>query len=137
MKPKQLFSFLIVAIYVWLMPFDAYSQHRDLEKSLLVYIMPDSLELPPAEKGMVPYTTAHIRSRSLQATLDRVNPVSIGKAFPDWNVADSIRITAEGVRVKTPKFGRIFTLNFILERKQMLLFRYCRKNFRCYSPKRI
>ena len=89
-----------------------YGQQRNLRTELLVYILPDSLELPLAEKGNIGYEKAIIASKSLKTALDKIRPLAIGKAFPEWNAADSIKIREDGTKVKAPQFGRIFTLTF-------------------------
>lgn len=42
----------------------SFAQDSSLQKSILVYILPDSLELPVLEKVNVPYTKAIMKSNS-------------------------------------------------------------------------
>lgn len=46
------------------------AQQRNLKHELLVYILPDSLEIPDAKKDKYFYTEAKILSKTLKSALD-------------------------------------------------------------------
>jgi hypothetical protein len=60
-------------------------------------------------------TESRINSRSLRTALDEIRPITIGKAFPNWNEVDSLQTREDGTIVKIPDFGRIFTFEFRTE----------------------
>ena len=91
------------------------AQQRNLKTEVLVYILPDSLELPAQVKGSVTLQSAVIKSISLQAALRESKVTRIAKAFPDWPAKDSLVTRNDGVKVKMPPFYRIFTLTFSTE----------------------
>lgn len=105
-----------------------YGQKRNLKNELLVYILPDSLEIPDIGKTSVSYTEAKVLSKSLKIALAKIKPLSIGKAFPNWNKADSIKIRNDGVKIKTPQFDRIFTLTFKNEAEANAAIEILKKN---------
>lgn len=98
--------------------FATYAQSKEKNKQnvdVLVYIMPDSLELPSMLKRGAMVKEAVVKSKQLSSILSTINTKSIAKAFPNWNEADSIAYTADGKRIKKPEFHRIFTLSFASE----------------------
>ena len=84
---------------------------------VLVFIMPDSIELAPDLKRGASVQQSVIRSKQLKTTLETVKVNSIAKALPDWQEADSIAYNEFGERVKKPKFHRIFKLSFTSEQE--------------------
>jgi len=79
---------------------------------VLVFIMPDSLELAPELKRGASMQQSDIRSQQLKAALTAINANSIARALPDWDAADSIAYNDIGEQVKKPAFHRLFTLSF-------------------------
>ncbi|MDR2586476.1 MAG: S8 family serine peptidase [Prevotellaceae bacterium] len=79
---------------------------------VLVFIMPDSLELAPGLERGASVQQSDIKSQQLRATLTAINVNSIARAFPDWIAADSIVYSERGERVRRPEFHRVFTLSF-------------------------
>lgn len=89
----------------------AQSQERDLDREILVYILPDSLELPAEEKGRVGLQRAEIASENLSAKLQELSISAIEKSFPNWNAKDSVRVLESGRVVHRPTFHRVFTMH--------------------------
>jgi hypothetical protein len=83
-----------------------------LRREVLVFIMPDSLELAPGLEGGASVQESDIRSQQLRETLLAINVISIARAFPDWDAADSIVYNDRGYPVRRPDFHRVFTLTF-------------------------
>ena len=54
------------------------------ETDVLVYILPDSLELAPELKRGDSVQQSVIRSQSLKTSLEALKTVTIAKEFPDW-----------------------------------------------------
>jgi hypothetical protein len=92
MKTKQLFLklFLLVGFFSMGIFKPVNAQQRNLKNEILVYILPDSLEMPNNEKSKINYTDAKVSSKSLALVLAKIKPLAISKTFPDWNKADSI-----------------------------------------------
>ena len=87
------------------------------ETDVLVYILPDSLELAPELKLGASVQQSVIRSQRLKTSLESLKTVSIAKEFPDWQEADSIAYNEFGEKVKKPEFHRVFTLSFATEQE--------------------
>ncbi len=88
-----------------------FAQQRSLDRELLVYIMPDSLEMADGIAA-VALQNASVKSSALAANLQKTRAISIAKAFPDWQAKDSIQTRKDGTSVKVPSFHRIFKLTF-------------------------
>ncbi len=89
-----------------------YAQKYNLKTEVLVYIMPDSLELPVHENGKFSLHRTNIKSPTLASTLTKAKVLGIAKAFPAWKDKDSIVTRYDGKLVQAPPFHRIFTLTF-------------------------
>ncbi|MCK9236372.1 MAG: S8 family serine peptidase [Acholeplasmataceae bacterium] len=92
----------------------AYAQERNLKTELLVYILPDSLELPEKEKGLIPIAQAgkSVASEELQVALASTKARSIGRAFPNWPARDSMVVRSGGSEISAPPFHRFFIVTF-------------------------
>jgi hypothetical protein len=88
-----------------------------LATELLVFILPDSLELAPTLRHGASVQQSDVRSERLRTTLESINTRSIARAFPDWQEMDSIAYNCIGQRVRRPNFHRVFTLTFASERE--------------------
>lgn len=97
---------------LWFVCGTIYAQKHNLKTEVLVYIMPDSLELPVHEKGKLSLLHANVKSFALATKLKKVNATDIAKAFPVWKDKDSIVTRNDGEQVQMPPFHRIFTLTF-------------------------
>ncbi|WP_026905144.1 S8 family peptidase [Pedobacter glucosidilyticus] len=104
------------------------AQQRNLKHELLVFIVPDSLEISDDKTDKISHHEAKILSKSLKSALDDVKPVAIGKAFPKWNKADSVKTREDGIKVKTPPFDRVFTLTFKSEEEANAAIEILKKN---------
>ncbi len=89
-----------------------YAQKYNLKTEVLVYIMPDSLELPVNEKGKFSLQRTNIKSPTLASTLTKAKVQGIAKAFPAWIDKDCVVTRYDGKLVQAPPFHRIFTLTF-------------------------
>ena len=101
-----------ITVLLWFACGALYAQDRNLKRELLVYIMPDSLELPVHEKGKLSLQYADIKSATLATVLARINATGIERAFPTWSDKDSVVTRLDGERVPAPPFHRIFKLIF-------------------------
>ncbi len=95
-----------------------YAQERNLKTELLVYILPDSLELPPSEKGLVPLDRLgkYATSKQLHSALVSSKASKIGRAFPQWATKDSVVIRSDGKVINAPAFHRVFIVSFDSEK---------------------
>lgn len=107
-------SVAIVAILCLVFP-AINAQERNLKTEILVYILPDSLEIPKQEKGKLSLQRANIKSSSLTTAMTRSRTTGISKAFPNWADKDSLVKRLDGILVKMPSFQRVFTLTFDTE----------------------
>lgn len=83
-----------------------------LENEILVFILPDSLEIHPPFKSRVDMGQATVKSDNLSKALNELNASGIAKAFPDWEDAPKIVMSEDGEEVKAPDFHRVFILYF-------------------------
>lgn len=88
------------------------AQDQNLQTELLVYILPDSLELPTHVRKNVNLQRATVRSSSLKSALQETRALAISRAFPNWPQNDTIITRKDGIKVKAPEFHRIFKLKF-------------------------
>ncbi len=86
----------------------------NLKTELLVYILPDSLELPQMEIGLVSIESIgkSIGSKQLHSALISTNVIKIGRAFPQWATKDSVVVRSDGEKINAPAFHRIFIVTF-------------------------
>lgn len=109
---NRCFSALLILLAVLIISVEpAQSQERNLDRELLVYILPGSLELPAEEKGTISVNRAEIASGKLASTLNQLSISGIEKSFPGWNAKDSVRVLESGKVVHRPKFHRVFTMH--------------------------
>lgn len=89
----------------------AQSLPRDLDREILVFILPDSLELPAGVRDRASLDRAAIRSASLSSSLRELSVAGIARSFPDWVAEDTVRVREDGVIVRRPRFDRVFTIH--------------------------
>lgn len=99
---------LLLATGIWSQ--NLYSQDGDIWREVLVYILPDSLELPTGEVRDVSLERALIQSERLSQALQRLPVQALDKAFPELTDADTIRVREDGVTIKLPQWSRVFTV---------------------------
>jgi hypothetical protein len=103
---------VIVLLYFFTEAVAQYSGTDRRKNEVLVFIMPDSLELVPELSRGASVQQSDIRSQLLRTTLVATNVNSIARSFPEWEAADSIAYSDNGERVRRPEFHRVFTLSF-------------------------
>lgn len=111
---KQSFR-IMLTLSLWLLVTMLQAQERNLKTELLVYILPDSLELQTQDKSPVSLDEATIKSATLDNALKEAEVTGIARAFPDWQDKDSLVTRHDGEVVKMPPFYRIFILTFETE----------------------
>lgn len=90
-----------------------YGQESNLpENEILVFILPDSLELDPLVKTRVDIGKASIKAPSLLDALKEINPNGVSKAFPEWGDERKFIVNDFGEQVTMPDFHRVFILYF-------------------------
>jgi hypothetical protein len=112
MKKKFFQTIAGITVLLWFTCVPLYAQERNLKSKVLVFIMPDSLELPVNEIGKLSLQRADIKSVALATTLSKIKATGIARAFPEWTNKDSIVTSYKGEQVQAPPFNRIFTLTF-------------------------
>lgn len=85
----------------------------DLNREILVYILPDSLELPFGERNRVGIDRATIRSQSLARSLTDLSIIGLTRSFPDWAIDDTVRVREDGMAVRRPRLDRVFTVHLL------------------------
>ncbi len=83
---------------------------NNLDTEILVYIQPSVLEFPDGERGNVALNRINIKSQTLQQTFSKLNIDKLAKAFPNFDEADTIRVTDDGRIVEVPRVSRIFKI---------------------------
>ncbi|MEA4983879.1 MAG: hypothetical protein VB105_00280 [Paludibacter sp.] len=114
---KQLYLNASIIVLLWLAYGMLYAQKYNLKTEVLVYILPDSLELPVHTKGKIGLQHAKIKSSELAVTLIKAKATGIAKAFPSWTNKDCIVTRYDSEQVQVPPFHRIFTLTFNSEKE--------------------
>lgn len=99
---------------------NTFSQERELNKEILVYILADSLELPDGSIEVTDVKKLKIKSKSLDKAFKKIELKSIKKAFPEFNPQDTIKTREDGKRIKLPNMSRIFQLK--LKKKDNVAF---------------
>lgn len=108
---KKTYPYILFVFVILFFGFNAHAvqaQKSDLSHEILVYIKPDSLELPSNMQSVVALKSLTIHSRGLQKALEAIPFSSIGKAFPNLTDADTIAVRKDGVKIKKPQFSRVF-----------------------------
>jgi len=103
-------TILFSSILVWFGIVNVNAQEKNLETEIVVYFLPDSLDLPPNEKGLISLSRATIQSARLSNVLGLIPVLTISKTFPDWDNNDTVRVLENGKRIQVPRFSRVFTL---------------------------
>jgi len=109
MKKNLIVTFLFCCLI------SVYAQEVKIENDdvkVLVFIMPDSMELPSKFYRGARVQDAIIKSKLLSTTLSKLKINKISKALPDLIEIDSIFHTIAGGSVKRPEFHRIYSLSF-------------------------
>lgn len=83
---------------------------RDLDKEVLVYILPDSLELPTEIRDITTIDRVTIRSNALAEAMDELSITEIARSFPYWAADNSVRVREDGRVIQRPGFDRVFTI---------------------------
>ena len=83
---------------------------NDLDREILVYIQPSILEFPVGERDAVLVERLTIPSQELRQAFNRFGIDKLAKAIPDFNEADTIRVSEDGRLVSVPRFSRIFRI---------------------------
>lgn len=83
---------------------------RDLNREILVYILPDSLEIPTEVRDLTTIDKVTIRSGTLAEALGELSISEIARSFPDWAADDSVRVREDGRVIQRPRFDRVFTI---------------------------
>lgn len=101
--------FLLLVLLVFL-PLQIFSQTSETEDEILVYFLPDSLELPDGTAELTDINKLKIKSKDLDNTFKKIELKAIKKAFPDFNINDTLKLKDDGSRIKLPNMSRIFKL---------------------------
>ncbi|MGK9478016.1 S8 family serine peptidase [Melioribacter sp. OK-6-Me] len=102
-------DFLLLVLLVFL-PLQIFSQTSETEDEILVYFLPDSLELPDGTAELTDINKLKIKSKDLDNTFKKIELKAIKKAFPDFNINDTLKLKDDGSRIKLPNMSRIFKL---------------------------
>ncbi|KAF0153336.1 MAG: hypothetical protein FD143_413 [Ignavibacteria bacterium] len=105
---KTLFLFILMSTLISVS--NAYSQSKDLDNEILVYFLPDSLEIPLKVAELTDASKLIIKSKKLESALKKLSITNIKKAFPDFNAKDTIRITSKNEKIKLPNMSRVFRI---------------------------
>src|SRR5690606_19131270 len=87
------------------------SQNSQLDRELLVYVLPDSMDIPDV-KYMYSLHETIFGSESLRRVVERYPTLQVRKAFPHLTDADTVKVTREGKRIRMPQWSRVFVMTF-------------------------
>jgi len=130
----KLFNVLVLSLFFMLSTsLSIIGQERELDSELLVYFLPDSLEMPGNTTELTDMAKLIINSKSLSNTMGKIGISKIKKAFPSFRVVDTIKILQDGTKIKLPNMSRIFKLKLknknnientikLLEKEKSVLF---------------
>ena len=85
-------------------------QEKEFDSEILVYFLPDSLEMGEGITELNDISKLKIKSKSLDNAIKKIELKSIKKAFPDFNEADMVKIRKDGKKIKLPNMSRIFRI---------------------------
>ncbi len=106
---------ILLLLTICIIPFyGSYAQERNLKQEILVYILPDSLEILSQQSGRIALSSVEINSKLLSKTFQKLSLNEISKTFPNWEPGASVHTFENGIKVKRPSFDRIFTLHIPL-----------------------
>lgn len=102
--------YCLLLVILLSLPIQIFSQVNDIDDEILVYILPDSLELPDGTTELMDASKLNIKSKDLDKTFKKIELKSIKKAFPDFKINDTLKISGGGEKIKLPNISRIFKL---------------------------
>ncbi len=114
--PSSLLHRLATLMLLWAMILlnadilSAQTFNRDLDREILVYILPDSLDIPTEVRDITTIDRVTIRSNALAEVMDELSITEIARSFPDWAADDSVRVREDGRVIQRPRFDRVFTI---------------------------
>lgn len=91
-------------------PLQIFSQTNEVEDEILVYFIPDSLELPDGITELTDANKLKIKSKDLDNAFKKIELKSLKKAFPDFSLNDTVKVSDDGSKIKLPNMSRIFKL---------------------------
>ena len=91
-------------------PIHTYSQVIDIDDEILVYFLPDSLEMEDGFTEVSDMNKLEIKSKSLDKAMKKIELKSVKKAFPDFAETDTVKIRENGKKIKLPNMSRIYVL---------------------------
>lgn len=110
---KSVINRLLLSLFFVLflgLPIQTFSQVNDIKDEILVYFLPDSLEMPNEITELTDLTKLKIKSKNLEKLFKKIKLKSIKKAFSEFNINDTLKILADGKKIKMPNMTRIFKL---------------------------
>ena len=118
-KLKRISIFIFTLLLILSFSTIIFGQNKKLDSEILVYFLPDSLELPNGIIQIKDLSQLNIKSKSLGNTIRKLELKSIKKAFPNFDESDTVKILKDGRIIKLPNMSRIFILelkskNYIL-----------------------
>lgn len=91
-------------------PLQMFSQTSEVDDEILVYFLPDSLDLPQGMTELIDVSKLTIRSKDLSNVFKNFELKSIKKAFPEFNINDTLKLREDNSKIKLPNMSRIFKL---------------------------
>lgn len=107
---KILISFIITIFLVLSFSAKMFAQLDEIDSEILVYFLPDSLEMDTGVTELDDITKLKIKSKSLDKEIKKIELKSIKKAFPEFDETDIIKTRQDGKVIKLPNMSRIFKL---------------------------
>lgn len=114
--PSSLLHKLATLMLLWAMVLlntdilSAQTLNRDLDREILVYILPDSLEIPTEVRDITTIDRVTIRSNTLSEALSELSISEIARSFPGWAANDTVSFREDGRVIQRPRFDRVFTI---------------------------
>lgn len=101
---------LFVFALLFCPPLQIFSQTNEIEDEILVYFLPDSLEMPDCINELTDLNKLKIKSNDLGNAFKKIELKSLKKAFPDFSINDTLKLLDDGSKIKLPNMSRVFKL---------------------------
>ncbi|RNC85429.1 MAG: T9SS C-terminal target domain-containing protein [Balneola sp.] len=92
---------------------------QNTKYNVVVYVQPDSLELPNDRNEISNVSDLARSSKGLYTRLSALNMNKISKTFSEFSSRDTVEITPDGRKIKRMDLSRVFTLSFNSEKKAL------------------
>ncbi len=107
---ELIYPFYFIILFIVVTSNTSYSQEKMFKNEILVYILPDTLELPNELATITDINKATIKSKTLSRVMHEINIKRLEKAFQNFEEKDTLKTLRSGKKIKMPNLSRIFKI---------------------------